>query len=150
LAVLQQGLPATETPYADMAQRIGIDVSDLLQVLRRWKEQGKLRRIGAIVNHFQIDLAAGAMVLWQVPTARVEEVGRKLAGFVEVSHAYERHSCRQWPYNVYTMVHAATPEKVQQTVKRMSSACAIDEYRVLLTEKELKKVPPTYIMVSED
>jgi len=149
LAVLQQGLPSSRTPYKDMAQQIGIKVSKLLAVLRDWKKQGKVRRIGAIVNHFKVGLPAGAMVVWQVESERAVEIGQILAGFEEVSHAYERQTRENWPYNLYTMVHGKSAEEVQQVVKRMSQVCGVSNYRILVTEKELKKVPPTYIMESD-
>jgi len=148
LAVLQQGLPKSQSPFHDMAQKIGIDTGQLLAVLKDWKQQGKLRRIGAIVNHFKVGLGAGAMVVWKVEPERTEEVGEVFAGFREVSHAYERHTDKNWPYSVYTMVHGKSDEDVQRTVRRMSQACGISNYRILVTEKELKKVPPTYITQS--
>ena len=148
LAVLQQGLPRSQRPYRDMAQEIGIDTGQLLEILKAWKRQGKLRRIGAIVNHFKVGLGAGAMVAWQVGPERVKEVGEILAKFEEVSHAYERHIGKNWPYSVYTMVHGKSVQDVRQVVRRMSQKCGISDYRILITEKELKKVPPTYIMQS--
>ena len=146
LSVLQAGLPRTLTPYKDMAQQIGIETSELLAVLKDWKKQGKLRRIGAIVNHFKVGLPAGAMVVWQVESDRIVEVGQVFAGFEEVSHAYERQTSENWPYNIYTMVHGKSPEDVQRVVKRMGQACGVSNCRILVTEKELKKVPPTYII----
>ena len=74
-----------------------------------------------------------------------EQVGEKLAGFGEVSHAYERNTVENRPYNVYTMVHGANLEKVEKTTARMSQVCGVSNYRILVTEKELKKAPPTYI-----
>jgi DNA-binding Lrp family transcriptional regulator len=149
LSVLQEGLPISETPYREMAQRIGIETGELLTVLKDWEKQGKLRRIGAIVDHFKVGLSAGAMVVWQVESKRVVEIGQVFAGFKEVSHAYERQTRENWPYNLYTMVHGKSTEEVQQVVKSMSQACGISNYRILITEKELKKVPPTYIMESD-
>jgi len=149
LGVLQEGLSKSRTPYKDTAQRIGIEVSELLAVLKDWKKQGKLRRIGAIVNHFRVGLGAGAMVVWQAEPECIVEIGQVLAGFKEVSHVYERQTCENWPYNLYTMVHGKNAEDVQQVVKRMSEACGVSNYRILITEKELKKVPPTYITESE-
>lgn len=148
LAVLQRGLPQSRCPYKDMAREIGIDTSQLLEILKQWKRHGKLRRIGAIVNHFKIGLGAGAMVVWHVESEHVQEVGEILAKFEEVSHAYERHISENWPYNVYTMVHAKSAEDIRQIVLQMSQACGISNYRILSTEKELKKVPPTYITQS--
>jgi DNA-binding Lrp family transcriptional regulator len=86
------------------------------------------------------------MVAWQVDQERVEQMGTTLAGFKEVSHAYERRTAENWPYNMYTMVHGADAEQVEQTVQRMSEACGVRAYRILTTKRELKKVPPTYIM----
>ncbi len=146
LDVLQEGLPSSQTPYKDMAQRIGIETSELLAVLKDWKKQGKLRRIGAIVNHFKVGLPAGAMVVWQVESERIVEIGQAFADFEEVSHAYQRQTRENWPYNLYTMVHGKSAEDVQRVVKRMSRACGVSNCRILVTEKELKKVPPTYII----
>ena len=149
LNVLQEGLSISQTPYKDMAQQIGVETNELLTVLKDWEKQGKLRRIGAIVNHFKVGLPAGAMVVWQVEPDRIVEVGQMFAGFGEVSHAYERQTRENWPYNLYTMVHGKSGEDVQRIVKHMSRACGVSNNRVLITEKELKKVPPTYIMESD-
>ena len=146
LGVIQQGFPATSTPYQDMAHQIGVDTEELLEVLKDWKEQGKLRRIGAIVNHFKVGIGSGAMVVWEVDSDRVEQVGEIFAGFEQVSHAYERVVTTHWHFNVYTMVHGVSPEAVEDTVRQMSELAGVSKYRILTTEQELKKVPPTYIV----
>ena len=148
LAVLQGGFPRSQTPYQDIADLVGIDTKELLEILESWKKEGKLRRIGSIVDHFKVGFSGGAMVAWQVEPERIEQVGVKLAGFAEVTHAYERVTAKNWPYNLYTMVHGADIQEVERIVKRMSQACGVSDYRVLATEKELKKVPPTYITES--
>ena len=145
LTAIQHGLPKSQSPFKDTAEKIGIETEQLLTILKDWKKQGKIRRIGAIVNHVKVGLGGGAMVIWQVEPARTEEVGKVLAGFEEVSHAYERRTYENWPYSLYTMVHGKTEDDVQKIVQRMSEACGISNYRILVTEKELKKVPPTYI-----
>jgi len=149
LAVLQKGLPLTLTPYKDMAEEIGIDTEQLLDVLRQWDAGGRLRRIGAVVSHVKVGLRAGSMVVWQVEPERVEEVGRILASFGAVSHAYQRPTTPEWPYNLYTMVHGSDPTEVDRTVAEMSRACGVEKYRQLHTKKELKKVPPTYVTVRQ-
>ena len=145
LAVLQGGFPRSQTPYKDMAELVGIDTKRLLEVLEHWKREGKLRRIGSIVDHFKVGLSAGAMVAWRVESERIEQVGTTLAGFKEVTHAYERKIAENWPYNLYTMVHGADIQEVEQIVERMSQAAGESDYRILTTKKELKKVPPTYV-----
>lgn len=145
MGAVQEGLPAGRTPYADIARRVEIGTGELLEILQGWKKSGKLRRVGAILNHFRLGLGAGAMVVWRVEAERIEEVGQILAGFEQVSHVYERQTAENWPYNLYTMVHGGDEEQLRRTVERMSQACGVTEYRVLVTEKELKKAAPTYI-----
>jgi DNA-binding Lrp family transcriptional regulator len=128
-----------------MARAAAVSTEELLRVLTRWRKQGKLRRIGAVVNHLRVGLGAGALVLWPVPPRRIRQVGRTLAAFEQVSHAYQRKTADDWPYSVYTMVHGASFEQLQQTIEQMSRACGIAQYRVLITLKEFKKTSAIYI-----
>ena len=131
LAVLQGGFPRSPTPYKDTAKRVGIETEQLLNILKDWKREGKLRRIGSIVDHSKPE--------------NVERVGTKLAGFKEVTHAYERKISENWPFNIYTMVHGADIQEVEQIVESKSQTAGVSDYRILTTKKELKKVPPTYV-----
>lgn len=149
LAALQEGFPRSRTPYADIAEQVGVTTEQLLGILKDWKNQGKVRRLGSIVDHFKAGYSGAAMVAWQIEPERVEQAGKILAGFSQVSHAYERYTNNSWPYNVYTMVHGADIKEVELTVEQMSRACGVSTYRILATEKELKKVPPTYITESQ-
>lgn len=135
----------SQTPYKDMAERIEISTEELLTILESWKREGKIRRLGLIVDHFKVGLSGGAMVTWQVEPHCIEQVGAMLADFKEVSHAYERDTAENWPFNLYTMVHGTDIQEVERTVQRMSRACGVSNYRILTTQKELKKVPPTYV-----
>lgn len=146
LAAVQGGFPRSQTPYQDMAEQVGMSTEQFMSVLKNWKREGTLRRIGSIVDHFRVGLSGGAMVVWRVEPERIEKVGTMLAGFREVSHAYQRRTYDHWPYNLYTMVHGAGKQEVERIVERMSRACEISDYRMLTTIKELKKVPPTYIL----
>jgi len=146
LAALQEGLPRSRTPYDDLAGRLGISTELLLAVLDCWKNNGTIRRIGAIVDPVQVDLTNGAMVVWQVEPGRVADVGAAFAAFVEVSHAYERQTAPGWEYNLYTMVHGVTEEALRRTIQRMSEAAGVSTYAVLPTCRELKKVAPRYVV----
>jgi siroheme decarboxylase len=145
LAALQGGLPRSRTPFCDVAGGIGISAEELLAVLDRWNRDGTIRRLGAIVDHFEVGLGDGAMVVWKVEPDRVAQVGAVFAGFQEVSHAYERETAPGWDYNLYTMVHGATAEAVRATVERMNEAAGVSEYLILSTRRELKKTPPRYV-----
>lgn len=146
LRAIQFGMPISRSPYQDIANTIGVPAEKLLDILRRWKADKKIRRLGAIVNHFQLGHGAGAMVVWNVPESEVDHAGEVFAAVPRVSHAYLRPSSQQWPYNLYTMVHASSDKELQETVTAMSLESGIKEFRQLKTVRELKKVPPTYIV----
>lgn len=146
LRAVQNGMPMTRSPYRDLARSADVSVEALLTTLRQWLAAGKIRRLGAVVNHFQVGLGAGAMVVWQVPDDRVDAVGELFASFPKVSHVYRRSARPQWPYNLYTMVHAAGAEELAGRIETMSRQSGVTECRPLKTVRELKKVPPTYIL----
>jgi len=146
LNTIQHGMPMSAQPYQELADMIGIAPEPLLQMLRQWKADKRIRRLGAIVNHFQMGHGTGAMVVWSVPDERIQQVGELFASFARVSHAYQRPSKKQWPYNLYTMVHGSDKEELEETIGMMSHQSGIMEFRALKTVRELKKVPPTYII----
>ena len=146
LSAIQYGMPMSQSPYQDLSEKIGISVDSFLEMLRQWKAESKIRRTGAIVNHFQMGHGVGAMVVWSVPEDRIDQAGELFASLPKVSHAYLRPSNEQWPYNLYTMVHASDESELKVTIETMSRKSGIKEFRELKTVRELKKVPPTYIV----
>jgi DNA-binding Lrp family transcriptional regulator len=146
LAAIQYGMPMSLSPYQDISAKIGIPVDQLLETLRHWKTENKIRRLGAIVNHFQMGHGVGAMVVWNIPESKIDHVGEYFASLAKVSHAYVRPSSEKWPYNLYTMVHACDESELETTIKAMSRESGITEFRELKTVRELKKIPPTYIV----
>ena len=65
LSAIQDAGPASLTMYRDLAEKAGISTDRLLGILREWKVDGRIRRVGAIVNHFRTGHAFGAMVVWE-------------------------------------------------------------------------------------
>jgi DNA-binding Lrp family transcriptional regulator len=139
VGVLQQDLPLVSRPFDAMAAEAGMTVGDFLMYCRRLKEGGAMRRFGASVRHNAVGYTANAMVCWRVPAVMVEEAGRIMAAYGEVSHCYQREAAPDWRYNMYTMVHARTKEDLQKTIDRIAGATGIEDYRALFTVRELKK-----------
>ncbi len=142
--LLQGDLPLTPTPFADVAEQLGIYEKRLLARIRELKEQGIIRRFGATLRHQEAGFSSNAMVVWKVPNERIEEVGKALAGFREVSHCYQREPQGDWPFNLYSMVHGSDPEACRKIAERMSREVAVAEYDLLFSRKEFKKTSMTY------
>ncbi len=84
------------------------------------------------------------MIVWKVPPERIEEVGKLLASFPEVTHCYERPPFDESGRTLFTMVHASAEEGCLDVVERMAGQTGISDYEIIFSEKELKKTSMTY------
>jgi DNA-binding Lrp family transcriptional regulator len=144
IASIQGDIEITERPYLKIAEELGISEENLLEVLKSLCKRGVIRRFGATIRHQKSGFEANAMVAWQVSEERVEEVGKKMASFRQVSHCYRRNPTKSWPYNLYTMIHAKDEESCVKTARRMAKKAAVDAYTLLFSRKELKKTSMEY------
>lgn len=144
IAVMQGDMPVVGQPYAHIAAQVGIDEDQLLNVLNRLAERGVMRRFGATLRHQKSGFTANAMTAWQVPEERIEAVGNTMAGFKAVSHCYRRDPKPDWPYNLYTMIHAKDEAGCRQAAKKMAEETGVQTYTLLFSRRELKKTSMTY------
>jgi DNA-binding Lrp family transcriptional regulator len=85
------------------------------------------------------------MAVWDVPDDRVEEAGAAMAGYTAISHCYERpRRLPDWPYNVFTMIHARSREECDAFVAQLAERLALPRREVLYSAEEYKKVRPVY------
>ncbi len=144
IAMLQTDIPVTQRPFLEMAEKIGITEDEFLKVLNDLNDRQMIRRFGATLKHQKSGYKANAMVAWQIPEHRVEEVGAIMATFREVTHCYRRNPAPGWENNLYTMVHGATEEDCHAIVNKISKAVKEDTYTLLFSRQELKKTSMTY------
>lgn len=145
LRFMQGDLPLSPRPFAGLAQQLGIDETEVVDRITRLTEAGYLRRVGAILRHQQAGFSSNAMVAWKVRREEAERLGHLLAQFAEVSHCYLREVPEEFPYNLFTMVHASNESSLQNTVQLMARQSSLQEYVVLKSCRELKKVSMEYI-----
>ena len=144
IASVQGDLPVTSHPYSEIADRLEVSEAVVLQTLQDLCERGVIRRFGATIRHQRSGFKANAMVAWRVDEKRVEDVGKIFAAFAEVSHCYRRNPADNWPYNLYTMVHANDEAACRSIARVMSEKSRVKEYTLLFSRKELKKTSMAY------
>jgi len=144
IALVQGDLPVDKYPYRVIAEKVGTDEETVLSVLRDLNDRGIIRRFGATLRHQKTGFTANAMVAWRVDEDRAEEVGKRMASFDQVSHCYRRNPAKDWPYNLYTMVHAADETACRKIVATISEKTAVVDYEILFSRKELKKTSMQY------
>ncbi|MEW5759830.1 MAG: AsnC family transcriptional regulator [Candidatus Thermoplasmatota archaeon] len=140
LHALQDGIEIKRSPYKKIAKIVGIDEDELLLRMNSLVKRGVKFR--AFLSPKKIGLKASALVAWKAAKNRIEDVGKKIAKFDEVSHCYERGTPRNWRYNMFAVLHAYKRKELDDIIKRISKKCEIEEKKVLYTIKELKKTAP--------
>ena len=144
ISVVQEDLPLVERPFAAQAEQLGCTEADVLTALESFKERKLMRRFAAVMNHRSAGYKANAMGVWAVPDEQLDELGPMMAGFALVSHCYRRPTYEDWPYSVFTMVHGRTARDCEATIDAIRSETGVDEYALLWSVKEYKKVRVRY------
>lgn len=145
LAIVQDNLPDSLNPYEDIARRCGVSEEDVLSLLQRLRESGVIRRFGASIRHHRSPWRANAMVAWIASEEQALDFAQVATDLPNISHVYFRpSSAPDWPYTLYTMIHGRTQAECDETVNRLLASWPLQEYAVLRTVRELKKISPTY------
>ncbi len=137
-------LPVTSQPFAPIARQLGISQRRLLNIVKRLKDEGYIRRFGATLRHRNSGFSANAMVVWKIPDEKINQVGQVMASFKEVTHCYHRRPEGNWNYNLFTMIHGAGEEACHRLAERISRATGVVDYKLLFSQRELKKTTMRY------
>ena len=102
----QAGLPLVAEPYKAIASSLGIEHSEVLSRLEAMLADGRIRRIGAVPNHYALGYTANAMSVWDVADDAVDELGAQVGALACVTHCYRRpRRLPEWRHNLFAMVH---------------------------------------------
>ena len=143
---LQEDLPLVPRPFDAMAERLGMDKARLFALADEYQERKIMRRFSAVLHHRRSGFRANAMVVWQVPPERAEEVGMTMAQHSAVTHCYERPTFPDWPYSHFSMIHATTQEECEEIAREISQATQITDNLLLYSTREYKKTRVRYFV----
>jgi len=144
IAALQDELPLVAEPYKAIAEQLGITEQLLMDRLAAYRQQGIIRKIGAVLKHREVGYTANALCAWIVPERLQEQVGTSMASHPMVTHCYARSAQADWPYNFYTMLHAPTREQCETLAQELADRTGIRQYIMLFSTKEWKKASMRY------
>lgn len=140
LSKLQDEMEVTERPFHFLRSE-GLETGGVLRIIQGLIDKGVIRRIAAVVDHRKLGFVANVLFCSEVQKQRVVEVGKRLARFGIVSHCYERETVKDWPYNLFAMMHARSMGEIQHVINKFIEAEKIDSFQLLPTAAELKKQP---------
>jgi len=138
----QAGLPRVAGPYHAVAEQVGATPEEVMARLQRMLDDGVIRRIAAVPNHYALGYKANGMTVWDVADARVDALGEQVGRLASVSHCYQRPRwLPDWPYNLFAMVHGRDRDEVElqarQIAELLGDACR--GHAILYSTRILKK-----------
>ena len=137
--VLQQDLPLEAEPFRAWAESLGASEDEMFARAKELEESGVMRRFAAVLRHQKAGFTANGMICWRIPEEQLPDLGYRLAAYPQVSHCYQRPVYPDWPYSVFSMVHALSREKCEEIARQMSEEIGISDYAILYSTKEYKK-----------
>ncbi len=142
IAAIQGGLPMVARPYAAIGQQLGLDESAVLQRVAELQESGLIKRMGVVVRHRALGYSANAMVVWDVPDADIERIGRLLADESCVTLCYQRpRRLPHWPYNLFCMIHGRERASVLRRISQIVAFHSLEDiqHQVLFSPRAFKQ-----------
>jgi hypothetical protein len=67
-----------------------------------------------------------------------------MAHFTSVSHCYQRPTYPDWPYSVFSMIHARTVEECELVADAISAETGIVDRAMLYSSTEYRKIRLRY------
>jgi DNA-binding Lrp family transcriptional regulator len=144
IRALQTDMPLVSEPFVEEAKTAHMSEDELLSYGHKFLADGRMRRCAAILRHRRAGFLANGMGVWKMPEEQAVELGYKIASFPQVTHCYQRPTYGDWPYRVFSMVHARTEDKVREVIANIASETGLSEYDILFSTREFKKTRVPY------
>jgi len=138
-----QQIPLVATPFAEVAKQVGQSEEMILDTLRVWKQEGIVRRIAVVLNHRKSGFKANGMCVWPVE-ADIASAGRGVASRPEVTHCYQRPRRKEFPFDLYAMIHTPSWSQTKALFRDISSQCDLPNGELFASLREYKKTSMQY------
>jgi DNA-binding Lrp family transcriptional regulator len=137
IETLQQGLPLVPQPFEKLAGTTGVD--QLLTDGNELRELGILRRFGVTWRHREIGFTENVLCIWQIPEEKIPAFAERIMQIGQITHSYQRQTYPDWPWSIYTMIHARTQAEYQEIISKLTIEFSEAKFLPLRTMKEFKK-----------
>jgi len=139
LDVIQREFPLEVRPWAGIAARVGISETELLDRIRRLKEFGVIRRIGAVFDSRRLGFYS-TLCAAKVDPEELDKVAAYINTFPGVTHNYERDD----EYNLWFTLTASSSAEAERQLADIEESCGIQLMR--LPARKVYKIEVVFSM----
>ena len=144
LNLLQASCPLVQKPFDSLAQRLGINSSQVIDRIQALKDRNVVRQISAIFDTRRLGYKT-VLVAMRFPPDKLDPGARVINEHPGVSHNYARVG----DYNLWFTLAVPPPESLEETIKGMAQTTGAERYRLLPTIRFFK-IGVNFDMVKEE
>ncbi|MDG4549928.1 MAG: AsnC family transcriptional regulator [Candidatus Contendobacter sp.] len=125
----QRDFPLTTYPFRVIAERLGWGENEVLEALRRLREEGKVSRVGAVFATRRLGVSTLAALA--VPPERLEAVAQRVNAYPEINHNYQR----EHEFNLWFVLTAATVARLRAVLAEIEEDAGLPVLDLPLLEE---------------
>lgn len=148
--LLQRDLPLQPRPFDALARAATVSPDELLAAAKALHRRGQIRRITGLITPRKSGFVASTLGVWVVEPERADEIGAKISQHRAVSHCFLRPVYEDWPYNLYTTVHARSVDECESVINDLAADTGLTQKQALFPTKEYKKARIQYFNRESD
>jgi len=124
--LIQRRFPLDERPYLDLARQIDASEEQVLKEIGRWKAEGKLREISAVMEGAALGYDS-ALVCGRVPREKLSSIANVISEHPTVTHNYERNH----DYNIWFTIAVPHEMGLENHLNALSALTGIEPFHAL-------------------
>ena len=133
LNILQNDFPLQEQPFLIIAERCGISEVETLARVQKMKENGIIRRIGAIFDGPQLGHVS-TLCAARVPKDKIDTFVQTVNTNKNITHNYLRDD----EYNIWFTVNAATAKELKSILDSVKEKTGVTDILDMRAVKKFK------------
>lgn len=133
LNLIQEDFPLAAAPFAEVAARLGIGEGEVLDRIGRLREEGIIRRIGAVFDLRKLGFVS-TLCAARVPEEQIATFVAIVNACPGVTHNYRR----EHEYNVWFTLIASGEEELSALLADIKSKTGIDDILSLRAVRTFK------------
>jgi DNA-binding Lrp family transcriptional regulator len=130
---IQSDFPLTPRPFLDLARRLDLSENQVIEAIKRLKEEGIIRRIGGNFHSSKLNFAS-TLCAAKVPEEKIDDFVEVVNSYPGVTHNYLRSN----DYNIWFTFIAQDMDYIDGALKEISEVTGVSEIHNLPAVRTFK------------
>ena len=133
LNIIQKDFPLVAEPFNAVAEKVGISEDEVLERISRLKQEGIIRRIGAVFDSKKMGFVS-TLCAARVPEEKLKDFVEVVNSYAGVTHNYRRNH----EYNVWFTFIAPDKETLKKSLAKICNRTGIEEIISMAASRTFK------------